>query len=117
MAKPDGCNFLRIEVVYSPAPRQIKSWTLVLSAGSTLQMALMATLFLDFPELRSARLVVGVWGEKRGLNHFVQPADRVEIYRLLRVDPKVARRERFQGQGARTAGLFAKKRTGAKAGY
>ncbi|MGH8819682.1 MAG: RnfH family protein, partial [Rhodoferax sp.] len=31
--------------------------------------------------------------------------------------PKVARRERFRKQGARTAGLFAKKRPGAKPGY
>jgi len=33
------------------------------------------------------------------------------------VDPKVARRERFARQGAKTAGLFAKRRAGAKAGY
>jgi putative ubiquitin-RnfH superfamily antitoxin RatB of RatAB toxin-antitoxin module len=43
--------------------------------------------------------------------------DRVEIYRGLRVDPKVARRERFNRQGAKRAGLFAKTRAGAKAGY
>jgi putative ubiquitin-RnfH superfamily antitoxin RatB of RatAB toxin-antitoxin module len=43
--------------------------------------------------------------------------DRVEIYRALGIDPKAARRERFTRQGARTAGLFSKKRTGAKAGY
>jgi len=29
----------------------------------------------------------------------------------------VARRERFQKQGAKTAGLFAKRRAGAKPGY
>lgn len=117
MAKPDDCNGLRIEVIYSPAPRQVKSWAAALPAGATLQMALMATVFLDFPELRSARLVVGVWGEKKGLNHPLQPADRVEIYRALQVDPKLARRERFRRQGAKTAGLFAKTRAGAKAGY
>jgi putative ubiquitin-RnfH superfamily antitoxin RatB of RatAB toxin-antitoxin module len=43
--------------------------------------------------------------------------DRIEVYRPLLVDPKVARRERFVKQGARGAGLFAKKRQGAKAGY
>ncbi|MDH5708755.1 MAG: RnfH family protein, partial [Hylemonella sp.] len=43
--------------------------------------------------------------------------DRVELYRPLKVDPKVARRERFARQGARGAGLFASKRAGAKAGY
>jgi hypothetical protein len=41
----------------------------------------------------------------------------VEIYRPLRVDPKVARRERFKKQGARTAGLFASRRSNAKSGY
>ncbi|MFY8043382.1 MAG: RnfH family protein, partial [Rhodoferax sp.] len=29
----------------------------------------------------------------------------------------VARRERFANQGAKSAGLFAKRRSGAKAGY
>jgi putative ubiquitin-RnfH superfamily antitoxin RatB of RatAB toxin-antitoxin module len=43
--------------------------------------------------------------------------DRVEVYRPLRVDPKVARRERFVKQGARAAGLFVKRRVGAKPGY
>jgi putative ubiquitin-RnfH superfamily antitoxin RatB of RatAB toxin-antitoxin module len=43
--------------------------------------------------------------------------DRLEVYRPLTVDPKVARRQRFVRQGAKTAGLFAKKRPGAKAGY
>lgn len=117
MAKPEGVNGLHIEVIYSPAPRQVKCWTAALPDGVTLQMALMTTVFSDFPELRSARLVVGVWGEKRGLNYLLQPADRVEIYRALQVDPKLARRERFRRQGAKTAGLFAKTRAGAKAGY
>lgn len=117
MAKPDGGDCLKIEVVYSPAPRQATCWTAALPAGATLQMALMATAFSDFPELRSARLVVGVWGEKKGLNYLLQSADRVEIYRALQVDPKVARRERFKRQGAKTAGLFARTRAGGKAGY
>ena len=117
MAKPDDCNGLRIEVIYSPAPRQVKCWIAALPAGATLQMALMATAFPDFPELRSASPVVGVWGVKKGLNYLLQPADRVEIYRELQVDPKLARRERFRRQGAKTAGLFAKTRAGAKAGY
>jgi uncharacterized protein len=110
MAKPDESGSLRVEVVYSPAPRQVKSWIVVLATGSTLESALRETAFSDFPELRSERLVVG-------LSHLLQPGDRVEIYRALRVDPKVARRERFKRQGAKTAGLFSKTRAGAKAGY
>ena len=117
MAKPDGDHDLQIEVIYSPAPRRVKCWTAALPAGATLQMALLATAFSDFPELRSAALVVGVWGEKKSLNYLLQSADRVEIYRALQVDPKMARRERFRRQGAKAAGLFAKTRAGAKAGY
>jgi uncharacterized protein len=117
MAKPDASGSLRIEVVYSPAPRQVKSWIVALAAGSTLESALRQTALLDFPELRSARLMVGVWGDKTALSHLLKPGDRVEIYRALRVDPKVARRERFKQQGAKTAGLFSKTRVGAKAGY
>ncbi|MBC7601765.1 MAG: RnfH family protein, partial [Ramlibacter sp.] len=43
--------------------------------------------------------------------------DRVEVYRVLIVDPKVARRERFRKQGNNNAVLFATRRVGAKAGY
>jgi len=39
------------------------------------------------------------------------------LWRPLRVDPKLARRERFGQQGARAAGLFARRRPGAKPGY
>ena len=42
--------------------------------------------------------------------------DRVEVYRPLRVDPKVARRERFRGRAA--GGRPVRKEAGgAKAGY
>jgi putative ubiquitin-RnfH superfamily antitoxin RatB of RatAB toxin-antitoxin module len=58
-----------------------------------------------------------VWGKPVTLQHVLKEGDRLEILRSLRVDPKVARRERFQRQGAKTAGLFAKRRVGAKPGY
>jgi putative ubiquitin-RnfH superfamily antitoxin RatB of RatAB toxin-antitoxin module len=51
------------------------------------------------------------------LGRRLSAGDRVEVYRALTVDPKTARRERFARQGARTTGLFAKQREGAKAGY
>ena len=117
MAKPESGEYLKIEVIYSPAKRQVCTWTLEPAPGFTLQDALDVSVFSDFPELRSAQLITGIWGKKMGLNHVLQPSDRVEIYRALQVDPKVARRERFKRQGAKTAGLFAKIRAGAKAGY
>jgi NADH dehydrogenase len=70
-----------------------------------------------FPTLDLGSTVLGVWGRKTRMGHILRDGDRVEIYRPLRVDPKVARRERFNQQGARSAGLFARRRAGAKAGY
>jgi uncharacterized protein len=55
-----------------------------------------------------AGLPVGIWGRKARLDDVLSDHDRVEIYRPLRIDPKLARRERFRKQGVRAAGLFAR---------
>jgi putative ubiquitin-RnfH superfamily antitoxin RatB of RatAB toxin-antitoxin module len=118
MAKLEGGRPLKIFLVYSPAPRQVREWVLELAAGTTVAQALAASgVFEEFSELRTARPALGIWGRKTTPGHTLQDHDRVEIYRGLRVDPKVARRERFNRQGAKRAGLFAKTRAGAKAGY
>ena len=109
---------LQITVVYAPFPRDVREVVLPLSAGSTVLQALQASGLLRlFPELDASSLALGVWGKTVDLTQRLQDKDRIEIYRPLRVDPKVARRERFMSQGARSAGLFVKKRAGAKAGY
>ena len=109
---------MQINVIYSPACRQVHELGLDLPPGATVLHALQASgLQLLYPELQWQTETVGVWGRKASLAHVLREFDRVEIYRQLRVDPKVARRERFVSQGARTAGLFAKKRAGAKTGY
>lgn len=59
----------------------------------------------------------GVWGKKVPWTHVVQAGDRVEFYRLLKVDPKVARRQRFKRQGKGRTGLFANRKSGSAAGY
>jgi putative ubiquitin-RnfH superfamily antitoxin RatB of RatAB toxin-antitoxin module len=107
-----------ITVVYSPAPRQVHEKALLIEAGSRLAAAIEASGFsAQFPELNQHQLDVGVWGRKAPLDQALKDKDRVEIYRPLKVDPKVARRERFAKQGIKTAGLFAKRRDGAKPGY
>jgi putative ubiquitin-RnfH superfamily antitoxin RatB of RatAB toxin-antitoxin module len=59
----------------------------------------------------------GIWGRIVTKETILLDQDRLEVYRPLVVDPKHARRERFSRQGARGAGLFEKRRVGAKAGY
>jgi hypothetical protein len=109
---------LNITLLYSPAPRVLREWVLTLPGGATVVQALaVCRIFQDFPELQIGRLQLGIWGQKTSLKHPLNDRDRIEVYRALRVDPKIARRERFNRQGAKSAGLFATKRPGAKAGY
>ncbi len=109
---------LQVLLVYSPAPRQVREWQLRLAEGSTVEQAIEASGILEeYPELSAGRLSSGIWGRKTPLHHALRDQDRLEIYRPLRVDPKMARRERFTRQGVKKSGLFASKRAGAKAGY
>jgi putative ubiquitin-RnfH superfamily antitoxin RatB of RatAB toxin-antitoxin module len=109
---------LRVTVVHSPAPREVRQWEVLLADGATVLDALRASGVAEaFPALDLGAAAVGVWGRKARPDQLLADGDRVEIYRPLRVDPKVARRERFRTQGARSTGLFASRRPGAKPGY
>ena len=93
-------------------------WQLALAVGTTVRQAVLQSGVLqEFTDLSLDALKLGIWGKRCGLQQVLKDRDRIEIYRPLRVDPKVARRERFSSQGAKRAGLFASKRAGAKAGY
>ncbi|MFM1906921.1 MAG: hypothetical protein RLZZ591_598 [Pseudomonadota bacterium] len=105
-------------LVYAPAPRQVRELVVNLLPGSTIAQALKQSgILATYADFDVSQADVGVWGRKAGLQTVLNADDRVEIYRPLTVDPKVARRERFARQGAKTTGLFAKRRPGAKAGY
>ena len=113
---------ITVTLCFSPEPRVVHELALRLPAGSALQQAI--ALAVDqltwpqaWPESACRQLTPGLWGRKADWRTVLREGDRVELYRPLRVDPKVARRERFNQQGARRAGLFAKKRLGAASGY
>ena len=109
---------LQITVVYAPAPRVVREWCIDMNDGSTVAQALRQCGVLEeFPDLAHAPQLLGIWGRRCGADQLLRDQDRVEICRPLQVDPKVARRTRFVQQGARSAGLFASRRPGAKAGY
>ena len=105
-----------VSVLYSPAPPEVLEWKLELPEGATVRDAVLASGWRqaapggEVPD-------VGVWGRRCTPQQVLREGDRVEIYRPLKVDPKVARRERFREQGARAAGLFARRRPGGKPGY
>lgn len=109
---------IEITVAYSPGPRLVDQTTLTLPVGASVELALDCSgLLARFPELKRHAPAIGIWGRKVALDHVLRDQDRLEVFRPLRVDPKVARRERFARQGSRSAGLFAQRRAGAKAGY
>ena len=114
-------NLLCITVVYSSHPREVSEHLLELPTLSTVKDALLACqTFENFPSDVSTddgQWTLGVWGRPVTHDYVMRDEDRLEIYRPLKVDPKVARRERFQQQGSRAAGLFATRRKGAKPGY
>lgn len=105
-------------VVYSPSARQVQLLQCPLEPGDTVADILQRSgILVGLTPQDVAMLECGIWGRKVALNHVLHADDRIELYRVLQVDPKVARRERFMRQGAKSAGLFAKRRAGAKAGY
>ena len=113
-----AADLITVDVLYSPGPRVVQERQVQLPAGCQLGQALPAlALALGVPLATLAALDVGVWGLRGPQDRVLVTGDRIEFYRPLRVDPKVARRERFARQGAKSAGLFANKRPGAKAGY
>lgn len=116
---------IRVDVVCSATARETRQEVLHLPAGSMLRQALQQSrigqlpLVADWLQGRSApdALACSVWNRKVSLDHPLRADDRIELCRPLQVDPKVARRERFARQGAKTAGLFARRRAGGKPGY
>lgn len=103
---------LQVQVVWVDAADQVQEQAVQLPHGACLQDALDAcALTLD------AAQVCGIWGRVQARTQRLQDGDRVECYQALKVDPKVARRERFAQQGARGTGLFASRRAHSKAGY
>lgn len=108
----------RVTVCCAPAPRTVFEQMVSVPDGVTVRDAVNASgLAIDYPELDWQAMQPGIWGRAVSWDQAVSDLDRVELCRPLTVDPKIARRERFRQQGARGAGLFARRRKGGKPGY
>jgi putative ubiquitin-RnfH superfamily antitoxin RatB of RatAB toxin-antitoxin module len=123
---------IQVTLCWSLAPRHVHEMTLQVPAGSAVQAVLRqgmaqcvqaakatnADADADAAQLQSLPfLQPGIWGRKVPWTHVVQAGDRIELYRPLKVDPKVARRQRFKRQGKGRTGLFANRKSGSAAGY
>lgn len=115
-----------ITLCWSLSPRHVQEMSLQVPEGSTVEAVLNLGVAQWLQSQGSAELAPlsslqfqqpGIWGRKTTWGHRVQAGDRVELYRPLQVDPKVARRQRFKRQGKGRTGLFANRKSGSAAGY
>lgn len=85
-----------IEICYALPDRQ----TLVpieVESGTTIRQAIERSgIIATHPDIDLTTLAVGVFGKIATLDTVVSPGDRVEIYRALIVDPKLARQHRVE---------------------
>lgn len=97
---------MKIEVVYSPAPRTVDLRELHLPPGATVADAIEASGLRErHVELGAGLPPCGVWGRVCRPERPLADGDRVELYRPLAIDPKDARRQRGREQKqARRAG-------------
>jgi putative ubiquitin-RnfH superfamily antitoxin RatB of RatAB toxin-antitoxin module len=100
----DGC--VDVELAWSLGPRHVELVSLQLPAGSVVAQAIQACA----QQLAQAGLApeawqAALWGRRVAPDHVLASGDRIELCRALTVDPKEARRLRYQGQGGRGARL------------
>jgi putative ubiquitin-RnfH superfamily antitoxin RatB of RatAB toxin-antitoxin module len=117
---------IQVTLCWSLEPRHVHEQSLLVPEGSTVKTALdlaMTQWLSSQPSAEATTLSSlqfqqpGIWGKKVPWTQVVQAEDRIELYRPLKVDPKVARRQRFKRQGKGRTGLFANRKSGSAAGY
>jgi putative ubiquitin-RnfH superfamily antitoxin RatB of RatAB toxin-antitoxin module len=117
---------IEVTLCWSLGPRHVQEQSLKVPEGSTVQAVLDQGLALWLESQGAVADVAlsslkfqqpGIWGRKVPWTHGVQAGDHIELYRALKVDPKVARRQRFKRQGKGRTGLFANRKSGSAAGY
>lgn len=85
---------LNIEVVFANAEKQ-HVLPMEVKEGTTVKAAILQSgVFTRFPEIMTTEYQVGVFSKVRKLEDELEDGDRIEIYRPLLIDPKVARRVR-----------------------
>jgi hypothetical protein len=93
---------LAVEVCWSPAPRVVQVRALHVAAGATVADAVAASgLLAGLTADEVDALGTSVWGRLQPPTHPLRDGDRIELTRGLLVDPKEARRQRYQQHKAR----------------
>ena len=86
---------ISVSVVYAESDTTWFRRELTMQEGATVRDALMCSEFLAaHPEWSLEQLVVGIFSHRRSLDTILHDLDRVEVYRPLKIDPRVSRKDR-----------------------
>lgn len=92
MAETDDA--ITVEVAYAEPNSQFLE-KLDVARGATLEQVIAASgLYERYPDPALRKAVTGIWGRETPRHVVVSDGDRIEVYRPLQQDPRVARRER-----------------------
>jgi uncharacterized protein len=92
-------SLIRVDIVYA-LPARVISLSFALREGAQVGDALaMGAQHAEFAEVDLAHAPVGIFGKLVPREQLLRDGDRVEIYRPLAADPKVARRTRSARRG------------------
>ncbi len=87
-----------IEVVYAEPNRTVAKHYPIEAPATVADALRCAAADPDFNGIDVSRAAVGIFGKPAAADRGLKSGDRVEIYRPLAVDPKIARRQRAQQQ-------------------
>ncbi len=82
-----------VEVVYA-TPDDQRLCRVDVPDGASVAAAIAASGLIEEFALDEETLEAGIWSQRITLDTRVKTGDRIEIYRPLKIDPKLARRQR-----------------------
>lgn len=91
---------LPVEIAYALPEKQLILKLQVPPGTTVLEAALQSGIAGHFPGLDIASSKLGIFGQAVAADTILQAHDRVEIYRPLQADPKLARRHRASQSAA-----------------
>jgi putative ubiquitin-RnfH superfamily antitoxin RatB of RatAB toxin-antitoxin module len=81
-----------VEIVFAAADTQ-SLLELKLDVGTTVERALeLSGIYEKFANVDMTNMPVGIWGKLVERDRIVENGDRIELYRVLEIDPREARR-------------------------
>ena len=89
-------EIITIEIAYASAYRQLILSVNIKKTSSILAAIEASSILAEFPEIDLAVNKVGIFGKMCELDASLRHQDRIEIYRSLIIDPKMARIKRAE---------------------